>query len=432
LHERLSRGEQFYILDTRTEPEFLTTHLPGAYSTPGGELAQLVTDIAQDRSIPIVTNCAGRTRSLLGAQILRRMGFPQVYALKGGTGAWRIAGYGNELESGPGAARPRSSSTSLAACAQFAERIAVEDKIAFLTPQELQTRQQQGELLYLLDVRRLEEYRAAHLPGAHFCLGTQTALLVDSYVGVKNATVVTLCDARARAILAASLLKGMGYPRVFVLDGGVPAWQAQGFPLEIGEPDEIDYGQPSWLSRLMLGLPAGVQSRERPIVGLEEAKTQTTFLAPETLRERMKAGERFVLLDLRSAGDFATAHIPGARWLSRGRLDLEITRVVPERNLQIVLYCRRGKEAPLSTTMLRQLGYQQVFVLEGGFDAWKTADLSTEQGMGAQTEFAELAIAEVGLLGSGPYGYSNERMAKYLKDEEELGKKYRRKRAGLK
>lgn len=44
----------------------------------------------------------------------------------------------------------------------------------------------------------------------------------------------------------------------------------------------------------------------------------------------------------------------------------------------------------------------------------------TEQGSGAQAEFEELAIAEVGLLGSGPYGYSNERMAKHLK-EEELG-----------
>jgi hypothetical protein len=39
-----------------------------------------------------------------------------------------------------------------------------------------------------------------------------------------------------------------------------------------------------------------------------------------------------------------------------------------------------------------------------------------------------LAIAEVGLLGTGPYGYTNERMAKYLKDEEALGVKYRRKR----
>src|SRR5262245_2539872 len=113
LHAQLARGEKLYILDTRTEPEFLTAHLPGAYSSPGGELARIVTDVAQDQAVPIVTNCAGRTRSILGAHVLRRMGFPQVYALRGGTGAWRIAGYGNELASGPGPGKPPLSATSL-------------------------------------------------------------------------------------------------------------------------------------------------------------------------------------------------------------------------------------------------------------------------------------------------------------------------------
>ena len=427
LHARLAGGEHLYILDTRTEPEFLTTHLPGAYSTPGGELAQVVTDIARDRNAAIVTNCAGRTRSILGAHVLRRIGFPHVYALKGGTGAWRIAGYGNELESGPGPVNPPVSATSLAACAQFAERVAAEDHIPSLSPQELRTRRE-GELLYLLDVRRLEEYCAGHIPGAHFCPGTQTALLVESYVGVKNATIVTMCDARARAILAASLLKNMGYPHVYVLDGGVQAWAAQGLPLEVGEPYEVDYGQPPWLARLLLGLPAGVQARELPIPGLKEAAARVNFVSPEALRTKITDGEYLALLDLRSVGDFATAHIPGARWLSRGRLDLQIERAVPDRSVPVVLYCRRGRESILSVATLAQSGYPHVVVLDGGFDAWKAAGFQTEQGLGAQVEFEELAIAEVGLLGSGPYGYSNERMAKYLRDEEELGKKYRQKR----
>jgi rhodanese-related sulfurtransferase len=425
LHARLARGEKLYVLDTRTEPEFLTTHLPGAYATPGGELARIVTDIVRDRTTPVVTNCAGRTRSLLGAHLLRRMGFPQVYALKGGTGAWRIAGYGGELESGPGVPQPPVSAAGLTACAQFAERVAAEDHLAFLSPQELQTRQGRGELLYLLDVRRLEEYRAGHIPDACFCPGTQTALLVDNYVGVRNATIVTTCDARARAILAAALLKSMGYPRVYALDGGVQAWAAQGLPLETGEPHEIDYGQPPWLARLLLGLPAEAQPRELPIPGLTEARAQTRFVSPAAVHNRITMGEHFTLLDLRSAGDFATAHIPGAQWLSRGRLDLQIERAVPDRGTPVVLYCRKGKESVLSDATLKQLGYHNVATLDGGFDAWKMAEFPTEQGLGAQSEFEELAIAEVGLLGSGPYGYSNERMAQYLRDEEELGKKYR-------
>lgn len=426
LHTRLARGEKLYILDTRTEPEFLNAHLPGAYSTPGGQLALAVNDIVQDPSVPIVTNCAGRTRSLLGAHVLRRMGFPQVYALKGGTGAWRIAGYGNELQSGAGASVPSISAAAQTACTRFAERIAAEDKLTFIAPRELKGWQEKGQLHYLLDARQLDEYRAGHIPGSHFCPGTQTALLVESLVGVRNAAIVTTCDQRARGILAASLLQDMGYPHVYVLDGGTTAWTAQGFPLKTGEPQDMDYGQPAWLARLLLGLPAGAQPRPLPVPGLAEARAQTSVLTPASLQTKLAAGERCTLLDLRSAGDFATAHIPGARWLSRGRLDLQIAQEVPHKDTSVVLYCRQGNESTLSSLTLKQMGYTNVEVLQGGFAAWKQAGLPSEQGLGAQSEFEALAIAEVGLLGSGPYGYSNERMAQYLKDEEELGERFRR------
>jgi rhodanese-related sulfurtransferase len=139
-------------------------------------------------------------------------------------------------------------------------------------------------------------------------------------------------------------------------------------------------------------------------------------------------GESVVLFDLRSAGDFGTAHIPGARWLSRGRLDVQIEREATDKTAGVVLYCRMGNESTLSAPVLKDLGYDKVVVLAGGFAAWKDAQYPTEQGLGAQAEFEELAIAEVGLLGTGPYGYTNERMAQYLKDEEALGAKYRRKR----
>ena len=75
------------------------------------------------------------------------------------------------------------------------------------------------------------------------------------------------------------------------------------------------------------------------------------------------------------------------------------------------------------------MGYQHVAVLQGGSNAWQAAELPTEQGLGDQSKYEQLAIEEVGLLGSGPYGFSHERMAKYLRDEEALGQKYQAKRA---
>ena len=429
LRERLKQHEQLYIFDTRTAPEFQAAHLPGAYCTPGGQLALLAPEIVHDKNNTIVTNCAGRTRSLLGAHVLRRMGFSNVYALKGGTGAWRIAGHTEELEKGDGARLPQLSETGMAACKQFAEQLAKEDHIHSLTPQELRARQDSDDLVYLLDVRVLDEYQASHIPGAHFCPGTQVALLVESLVGVKNAPIITMCAGRARAIIAASLLKGAGYPNLSILDGGTTAWTQQGFPLETGAPNEIDFGQPVWMARLLQGLPAGVEPQALPIPGLVEATAQAELLTPQALQAQLTTGERLALLDVRSAGDFATAHVSGARWLSRGKLDIEIEQEVPNKTTWVVLICRKGNLSPLSVPTLKAMGYQHIAILQGGFNAWQAADLPTEQGLGAQSEFEQLAIEEVGLLGSGPYGFSHERMAQYLRDEEALGQKYRQKRA---
>lgn len=428
LHARLKQGEELYIFDTRTEPEFQAAHLPGAYCAPGGQLALIAPEVVQDTNRTIVTNCAGRTRSILGAHILRRMGFVNVYALNGGTGAWRIAGYAEELEKGDGASVPRLTETGIAACKQFAEQLAREDHIPGLTAQELHTRQASGELLYVLDVRLLDEYQAGHIPGAHFCPGTQVALLVESLVGVKNAPIITMCAGRARAIIAASLLKGAGYANVSILDGGTTAWTEHGFSLETGMPYEIDFGQPVWMARLLQGLPAEVQPQPLPVPGLAAALVQAELLTPQALQDKLSTGEPLALLDVRSAGDFATAHVPGARWLSRGRLDIEIEQYVPNKATRVVLMCRTGTLSPLSVPTLKALGYQDVAVLQGGYNAWQAAELPTEQGLGEHSgnaQYEQLAIEEVGLFGSGPYGFSHERMAKYLRDEEALGQKYR-------
>ena len=290
LHARLTQGEQLYIFDTRTEPEFQAAHLPGAYCAPGGQLALIAPEVVQDANRTIVTNCAGRTRSLLGAHILRRMGFANVYALKGGTGAWRIAGHAEELEKGEGARLPKLSETGITACKQFAEQLAKEDDIPSLTPQDLRARQDAGELVYVLDVRLLDEYQAGHIPGAHFCPGTQVALLVEHLVGVKNAPIVTMCAGRARAIIAASMLKGAGYPNVSILDGGATAWKQQGFGLEMGLPQEIDFGQPVWMARLLQGLPAGVEPQALPIPGLAEATAQAELLTPSSAANQAEHG----------------------------------------------------------------------------------------------------------------------------------------------
>src|SRR5215467_12566955 len=97
---RIQNGEKFLILDSRTPEEFRRFCIPGGRSVPGGELALRITDLARniDQDTTIIVNCAGRTRSIIGARVLQRMGIPRVYGLKNGTSGWVLAGH--KLETG--------------------------------------------------------------------------------------------------------------------------------------------------------------------------------------------------------------------------------------------------------------------------------------------------------------------------------------------
>ncbi len=426
LHQMLERGERVTVVDSRPFPEFKASHLPGARSTPIGEIALAAKDLASDPAVPIVTNCAGRTRSIIAAHLLRRMNLPSpVYALKGGTGAWRIAGWGDELASGDDSSQAPPSPSSLAVADGFAARLRNEDHIALITPAELRSRIEAEEFPYILDVRSGENFVAGHIPGARFCSSTQVQFVADALVGIQNAPVVMVCEGHVRATVAASILKGMGYINVAVLDGGYPAWSARGYATETGAPFEIDYGQPPWLARFLQDFPPKLGPLRRlPLPGIEQARERATFISADALRESSRAKPP-VIIDMRGAGEFAAAHIAGARWLSRGWLELKIAETA-RRDDRVVLYSRGETRSVLAASTLATLGYRDVAVLQGGFENWKQRGMEIEEGLGRQNDLEEIAVAEIGLFGAGKFGYSNERMARYLKDEEALGRRYHR------
>ena len=81
------------ILDSRPMPEFNNMSIPGGVDCPGAELVYRVKDFAPSPDTLVVVNCAGRTRSIIGAQSLINAGLPnKVMALKNGTMGWHLAG----------------------------------------------------------------------------------------------------------------------------------------------------------------------------------------------------------------------------------------------------------------------------------------------------------------------------------------------------
>src|SRR6185436_13284673 len=83
LAERQRRGDDLIILDTRTPEEYRRFCIPGGRSAPGGELALRIHDLVSARpNATVVINCAGRTRSIIGARVLQRMKLPNVLSLR--------------------------------------------------------------------------------------------------------------------------------------------------------------------------------------------------------------------------------------------------------------------------------------------------------------------------------------------------------------
>ena len=121
-------GEDFVIVDGRPFAEYRKMSIPGGICCPNGELVLRIRDIAPDPRTKIVVNCAGRTRSIIGAQTLIDFGVPNpVFALENGTQGWFLAGLALEHGARAAATPTRSATADLAAlrsrARRFAERV---------------------------------------------------------------------------------------------------------------------------------------------------------------------------------------------------------------------------------------------------------------------------------------------------------------------
>lgn len=406
LHERQQRGERVIILDSRTPEEHRRATIPGSRSAPNAELPLRISSLAPDPEATVVVHCAGRTRSIIGARVLQRMGFKHVYDLRNGTMGWRMAGL--ELEEGSQRLDlPAPTPEGLAAAEAFAADLAAEDGVRYLTVPQLQdliARAEQDNV-YLIDVRTAEEYVQGHIPGFQWCPGGQAVQRADDVVGVRNGHVVFTCDGKVRATVTASWYRQMGFPNVYVLDGGTIAWVASGQALERRQSG-TGAG----------GYDEGLLAEELPF-GYAAARAQTEMLTPQDLQTRLAASATPVVIFVDTSREFSHGHVPGSHWIPRSWLEHRIAEVAPSKHTAIVVTCVNGVSSVLAAATLRDLGYQQVSILEGGLHAWKGANLTVESGLsGVMTPPNDV-------LSMGTDRNWADAIH-YLRWEEELGKKY--------
>jgi rhodanese-related sulfurtransferase len=102
---------------------------------------------------------------------------------------------------------------------------------------------------------------------------------------------------------------------------------------------------------------------------VDEARTRVPEVSVEDVRNLQGARTPFVLVDVRDQNEVNLGMIPGAKHISRGRLEQNIESVA-SRDVKVVLYCSSGNRSLLAGDMLRQMGYADVSSLAGGIRAW--------------------------------------------------------------
>jgi glyoxylase-like metal-dependent hydrolase (beta-lactamase superfamily II)/rhodanese-related sulfurtransferase len=105
-----------------------------------------------------------------------------------------------------------------------------------------------------------------------------------------------------------------------------------------------------------------------------EAARAIAFMSMEEVQRHIDEKDAaLVLLDVRERDAFRAGHLPGARNIPRGELELRADRELPDPTARIVTYCQLGKISTLAAQTLRTMGYTRTVALDGGLDAWTQA-----------------------------------------------------------
>lgn len=343
LHARVARGDDIVVVDSRTPEEFHDFTLPFSHSLPGAELVYRIRELAPDPKTFVVVNCAGRTRSIVGAQTLIDAGIPnRVASLRNGTMEWLLSG--RELAYGRQAALPEPSADSAAAAREQARGVAARAGIGHIDTATLRAfeAEQGTRTLYKFDVRTREEYETGHLPGWRWAPGGQLVQATDEYLATRRARVVLADWDGVRAQTTGAWLAQLGAVEVYLY-------------------------QPPALAALERGAEPRRVLRHRPDV---------PALRPQALQAAIDAGSAEVF-DIDSRLAYERGHVPGARYAAPDRLH-EFLPADTQRT--IVLASPDGVLAAVAAAELAWRSGRPVRYLLGGTRAWQAQGLPLARG----------------------------------------------------
>lgn len=394
----LDRDEAI-VCDIRLLSEHENARVPGAWYAPNFDIALLAHDLAETGKI-VVCHCAGRTRSIVGAQTLREFGVKNAHALKDGTMGWVLSG--RELEKGPMRKEMQPTPESIAAASRVADAMMQEHQLCWSDLETLSAhlrgRSTGTSNAYMFDVRQLEAFADGHIPGVVVLPGGQAVLRADDFIAVRNAPIFLVDNGTVRAAITARWLSQLGYTKVYVVRDAYRNWQTMGGPLATG------------------------RGRQPPL-GLDRARACATGISAAALSALLETRDDVVLIDVDNSKNFEKAHVPGAAWVQRGWLEDRLPSLCSDKSATIAVTCANGLQSIFAAAALHELGFGGARYLDGGNQAWKVAGLPLETGLPAEWNGA---VPDRVLP---PYARGKEGMVRYLSWEKELASS--EKRSGL-
>lgn len=212
-----------------------------------------------------------------------------------------------------------------------------------------------GKSYALFDVRERGEYNAQQIFTATSLPRGQIEFRLLSLVPTHNVPLVAYDDGGERASLAAATMEQMGYEKVSVLEGGLPAWSSTGYLTVSG-----------------VNVPSKVFGER------VHSKTKVPEITPEKLKTLQEEKKDLTILDVRTPEEYRRFCVPGAINVPGGDLILwaESLRQKPDRT--VVVNCAGRTRSIIGTASLRTLGLTNVYALKNGTMGWTLAGLKLE------------------------------------------------------
>ena len=106
---------------------------------------------------------------------------------------------------------------------------------------------------------------------------------------------------------------------------------------------------------------------------MDEARQIVPEVTVDEVKDRLERGEQWTVLDVREREEYREGHLENAIPIPRGFLEMRVEETVPDKSAPVIAYCAGGVRSLIAARTMKELGYENVSSMSGGYTSWKNA-----------------------------------------------------------